>query len=179
MNRMGIRCTDLLPYFSHGIGTRHFFLGVTLKTIVSLFSLLFSFLPPPCLSTSIYPLTAALLQSFPLYPTLYQLPMSPPHLNADNVVNRNQEDLALSKALHGYSWDEANHQNSFISKLHKKDKEFQSTVVNNYLENWKEEVPENETEEARAERASSYKAVANSFYDLATDFYEVSCVWFG
>ncbi|KAG0051745.1 Delta(24)-sterol C-methyltransferase [Gryganskiella cystojenkinii] len=98
--------------------------------------------------------------------------MSPPLVANTVISQRNQEDLALSKALHGYSWDEANHQNSLISKLHKKDKEFQSTVVNSYLDNWKEEQPENETEEARAERANAYKVVANSFYDLATDFYE-------
>ena len=100
--------------------------------------------------------------------------MSPPPIANTVLSQRNQEDLALSKVLHGYSWDEANHQNSFISKLNKKDKDFQSTVVNNYLDNWKEEQPENETEEARAERANAYKAVANSFYDLATDFYEVN-----
>lgn len=74
--------------------------------------------PIPNISTVHSPLF-----SFSISPlSHYQLPMSPPHLNADGGLNqRNQEDLVLSKALHGYSWDEANHQNSFISKLHKKD----------------------------------------------------------
>ncbi|KAF9177200.1 hypothetical protein BGZ50_009030, partial [Haplosporangium sp. Z 11] len=98
--------------------------------------------------------------------------MAPVRSSTALITQRNQEDLLLSKTLHGYTWDESHHQDSFISKLNKKDREFQPAVVDNYLENWKEEKPENETEEAKAERQNAYKAVANSFYDLATDFYE-------
>ncbi|KAI8361522.1 S-adenosyl-L-methionine-dependent methyltransferase [Mortierella sp. GBAus27b] len=74
--------------------------------------------------------------------------------------------------LHGQSWNETHHQAFFLSKLNKKDREYQETVVNSYLENWKEDKPENESEADQTQRANSYKTVANSFYDLATDFYE-------
>ncbi|KAG0265142.1 Delta(24)-sterol C-methyltransferase [Mortierella polycephala] len=98
--------------------------------------------------------------------------MAPVLSSTAMISQRNQEDLLLSKTLHGHAWEESHHQDSFISKLSKKDREFQPAVVDNYLENWKEDKPENETEEAKAERQNAYKAVANSFYDLATDFYE-------
>ncbi|KAF9914993.1 Delta(24)-sterol C-methyltransferase [Lobosporangium transversale] len=97
--------------------------------------------------------------------------MTPPTATTTIISQRNQEDLLLSKILHG-NWDESVHQSSFISKLYQKGRVSQSSTVNDYLDNWKEENPENETEADRAQRASAYKAVANSFYDLATDFYE-------
>ncbi|KAG0366597.1 sterol 24-C-methyltransferase [Gamsiella multidivaricata] len=96
-----------------------------------------------------------------------------PPVDASVLIDRcNQDDLTLSKALHGPSWNDVQNQTSFLSKLNKKDKEYQAAVVNDYLENWKEAKPENETEQDREQRACAYKAVANSFYDLATDFYE-------
>ncbi|ORZ14377.1 hypothetical protein BCR41DRAFT_86158 [Lobosporangium transversale] len=98
--------------------------------------------------------------------------MAPARTSSALITQHNFEDLALSKTLHGQSWNEDHHQDSFISKLKNKDREFTPTVVDNYLDNWKETKPENETEEAKVERQNAYKAVANSFYDLATDFYE-------
>ncbi|KAI7817833.1 sterol 24-C-methyltransferase [Gamsiella multidivaricata] len=98
--------------------------------------------------------------------------MAPTRTSTAMITQRNREDLVLSKTLHGNSWDESHHQDSLIFKLKNKDRQFQSAVVDNYLDNWKEEKPEDETEEAKAERQNAYKAVANSFYDLATDFYE-------
>lgn len=100
--------------------------------------------------------------------------MAPSATSTTLITQRNREDLALSKTLHGTTFNEENHQASFLTKLKQKDRQFQPAVVDNYLKNWKEEQPENETEEAKAERQSAYKAVANSFYDLATDFYEVN-----
>ncbi|KAG0041477.1 hypothetical protein BGZ83_001756 [Gryganskiella cystojenkinii] len=100
--------------------------------------------------------------------------MAPSATSTSLITQRNREDLALSKTLHGTTFNEENHQASFLSKLKQKDREFQPAVVDNYLKNWSEEQPENETEESKAERQSAYKAVANSFYDLATDFYERS-----
>lgn len=101
--------------------------------------------------------------------------MAPPNTNSQALISQqNQDDLLLSKTLHGYNFDEAHQQrDSFISKLHKKDKEFTRNTVDNYVQNWKEAQPEHETEADKVERAQAYKAVANSFYDLATDFYEV------
>ncbi|KAF9431205.1 Delta(24)-sterol C-methyltransferase [Podila epigama] len=101
--------------------------------------------------------------------------MAPPNAteSLDLITRQNQYDLHFSKTFHGYNYDESNQQkDSFISKLHKKDKAFTPNVVNTYLQNWKEEKPGQETESAKVERAQAYKAVANSFYDLATDFYE-------
>ncbi|KAG0086019.1 Delta(24)-sterol C-methyltransferase [Podila epicladia] len=100
--------------------------------------------------------------------------MAPPNTSSHTLISRqNHDDLLLSKTLHGYNFDEVHQQrDSFISKLHKKDKEFTQNVVDNYVQNWKEAQPEQETEAAKVERAQAYKAVANSFYDLATDFYE-------
>lgn len=79
----------------------------------------------------------------------------------------------MSMRLHGESWKQANHQKSLLSKLSNRDYETQRTAVENYLDSWKGERPEDETEDARAERQNEYKAVANTYYDLATDFYEV------
>ncbi|KAG0335094.1 Delta(24)-sterol C-methyltransferase [Podila horticola] len=93
---------------------------------------------------------------------------------SDTIVDRtcNQEDLVMSMALHGKSWEEANHQKSLLSKLSKRDHEIQRVAVDNYLSNWKEERPEAETKDSKTERQSAYRSVANSYYDLATDFYE-------
>jgi len=99
--------------------------------------------------------------------------MAPARTSTTLITQRNREDLLLSKTLHGSSWDENRHQDSLIFKLKNKDREYQPAVVDNYLDNWKEEIPENETEESKTTRQNAYKAVANSFYDLATDFYEV------
>ncbi|KAF9429129.1 Delta(24)-sterol C-methyltransferase [Entomortierella beljakovae] len=88
------------------------------------------------------------------------------------MSQRYQEDLTRSKTLHGQSFNPDNHQNSFVNRLSKKDNEYQPVVVKDYLGNWKEAVPEKETEEAKVERASSYSKVANAYYDLVTDFYE-------
>ncbi|KAG0040653.1 Delta(24)-sterol C-methyltransferase [Podila clonocystis] len=84
----------------------------------------------------------------------------------------NQEDLVMSMRLHGESWEEANHQTSLISKLSNRDHETQRVATENYLGNWRGERPDDETEDDRTKRQNEYKAVANSYYDLATDFYE-------
>ncbi|KAF9200676.1 Delta(24)-sterol C-methyltransferase [Haplosporangium sp. Z 27] len=99
--------------------------------------------------------------------------MAPPAATSTAVLSqRYQEDLTKSKVLHGQSWDPSNHQKSFVSRLAQKDTEYQPVVVKDYLGNWKEVVPEKETEEAKEERASAYSKVANAYYDLVTDFYE-------
>ncbi|KAF8997358.1 Delta(24)-sterol C-methyltransferase, partial [Haplosporangium bisporale] len=89
------------------------------------------------------------------------------------VSQRHQDDLAFSKSFHGHTWDEAHHQDTFVSKLIKKDREFQPELVDNYLKNWKHEDPIQETAEEKEARQNAYRVVTNSFYDLATDFYEV------
>ncbi|KAF9998191.1 Delta(24)-sterol C-methyltransferase [Entomortierella chlamydospora] len=98
--------------------------------------------------------------------------MAPTATSTALITKRNQEDLTRSKVLHGQSFNPENHQSSFVNRLSQKDNEYQPVVVKDYLGNWKEVVPEKETEEAKAERASSYSKVANAYYDLVTDFYE-------
>lgn len=79
----------------------------------------------------------------------------------------------MSMRRRGEFWEEVNHQKSLFSKLSNRDHETHRAAVENYLDNWKGERPEDETEDARTKRQNEYKAVANSYYDLATDFYEV------
>ncbi|KAF9584984.1 Delta(24)-sterol C-methyltransferase [Lunasporangiospora selenospora] len=98
--------------------------------------------------------------------------MAPVTVPAVDANRQNHNDLALSKTLHGTSWNEEHHRDSFVSKLNKKDRSYQSTVVGDYLLNWKSETTQDETEQEKNERVDAYKTVANSFYDLATDFYE-------
>ncbi|KAG0205969.1 hypothetical protein BGX28_002519 [Mortierella sp. GBA30] len=86
----------------------------------------------------------------------------------------NQNDMDLSKTLHADSWHHANHRDNLFSKLKKKDYGLQPMVVEKYLHNWNENSSKNEieTEESKAENLDGYKAIANAYYDLVTDFYE-------
>ncbi|KAG0243283.1 Delta(24)-sterol C-methyltransferase [Actinomortierella wolfii] len=88
------------------------------------------------------------------------------------ITQSNKQDLEKSKLLHGSTWDEAHHEDSFLTKLKNKDRAYQPEVVHEYMNHWKKEKPTEETEQDKEERANAYKAVANQFYDLATDFYE-------
>ncbi|KAJ2463947.1 Delta(24)-sterol C-methyltransferase, partial [Coemansia sp. RSA 2322] len=56
---------------------------------------------------------------------------------------------------------------SFISRLRGKNKDLQKQSVKTYGQFWKDS--ENNTEEARA---SKYKTLTNTYYNLVTDFYE-------
>lgn len=86
------------------------------------------------------------------------------------MPSSDQDDLLLSKTPHAATWDEGHH--TFFSKLSKKDRSVQPMIVDRYLTNQKDEIPA-QVEELKAERMDAYKVISNSFYDLATDFYEV------
>ncbi|KAF9161024.1 Delta(24)-sterol C-methyltransferase [Actinomortierella ambigua] len=99
--------------------------------------------------------------------------MSPTRESSTTVVTQsNKQDLERAKLLHGSTWDEAHHEDSFLSKLKNKDRTFQPELVEEYMKHWKKDEPTEETEQDRDERTHSYKAVTNGFYNLATDFYE-------
>ncbi|KAF9961561.1 Delta(24)-sterol C-methyltransferase [Mortierella alpina] len=87
-----------------------------------------------------------------------------------SILSSNQEDLLQSKVLHADTWTGEN--DTFFSKLSKKDHSVQPEVVDKYLTNWKYETSTKSAEESKAERKDAYKAVVNSYYDRATDFYE-------
>ncbi|KAJ1999287.1 Delta(24)-sterol C-methyltransferase [Coemansia thaxteri] len=72
----------------------------------------------------------------------------------------------LSKALHQDVVEDQS-ATSFVSRLKSKNKDLQTQSVNTYTQFWEDS--ENNTEEART---SMYKTLTNTYYNLATDFYE-------
>ncbi|KAG0285613.1 hypothetical protein BGZ98_005438, partial [Dissophora globulifera] len=57
--------------------------------------------------------------------------MSPTRGNTAAVTNpANTKDIERSKLLHGSTWNETQHQGSFISKLKSKNRDYQPEVVN-------------------------------------------------
>lgn len=112
------------------------------------------------------------------------------------VVLKDDPDIALTKAMHGKSVGE---KNAFFAML-KKDRAAHREVINEYICRWNAEVGTDATsDEAREERRSEYTGLVNkcelsplpphkhypqrrgcglltidddSYYDLATDFYE-------
>ncbi|KAJ2517706.1 Delta(24)-sterol C-methyltransferase [Coemansia sp. RSA 2049] len=72
----------------------------------------------------------------------------------------------LSKALHEKVVD-AQSSASLISRLHGKNRELQTQSVNTYQQFWKDSSNNNEES-----RTNMYKTLTNTYYNLATDFYE-------
>ncbi|CAI2192136.1 13929_t:CDS:2, partial [Funneliformis geosporum] len=79
-----------------------------------------------------------------------------------------EEDLAFSKALHKHEAESG----GLLAKITSKDKEAFSNVVNNYMRYWVDKDPMSETEEEKEARRSNYTNMTNSYYNIATDFYE-------
>jgi sterol 24-C-methyltransferase len=80
-----------------------------------------------------------------------------------------EEDLAFSKTLHNHETELG----GLLAKITSKDKEAFETVVNNYMGYWVDEDPMTESEEKKEARRSNYTNMTNSYYNIATDFYEV------
>nr|CAG8594320.1 11564_t:CDS:2 [Entrophospora candida]CAG8647064.1 10858_t:CDS:2 [Entrophospora candida] len=78
------------------------------------------------------------------------------------------KDLEFSEALH----DHKNERLSFISKAISKDKAAYESVVNNYMNYWAGKDPMTESENDKEARKSNYTNLTNSYYNIATDFYE-------
>lgn len=80
-----------------------------------------------------------------------------------------EKDLEFSKVLH----DHKNSHSGLISSFFSKDKEAFEGVVNNYMDYWVGKDPMTETEEDKLKRCDNYTNLTNSYYNIATDFYEV------
>ncbi|CAG8785879.1 1064_t:CDS:2, partial [Racocetra fulgida] len=81
-------------------------------------------------------------------------------------------DLAFSKALH----DHDTARNGLLSTITSKDKTAFETVVKNYMGYWVENDPINESEEDKEARRNNHTDMTNSYYNIATDFYEVNSI---
>src|SRR5687768_8183448 len=79
-----------------------------------------------------------------------------------------EEDLTFSKVLHKHETEGG----GFLAKITSKDKEAFENVVNNYMRYWVGD-PMTESEEEKEARRSNYTNMTNSYYNIATDFYEV------
>jgi sterol 24-C-methyltransferase len=89
------------------------------------------------------------------------------HKMSNGVVSTSHsEDLAFSRALHGNQVKEG-----FLSNLASKNRKVHDSATGDYLSLWKK--PENETEEDEKKRLNQYTQLTNTYYNLATDFYEV------
>ncbi|KAG9304961.1 hypothetical protein G9A89_003130 [Geosiphon pyriformis] len=80
------------------------------------------------------------------------------------------KDAAFSDILHGKEIIESD--GSFFTKVTSKDKAAHEAVVKNYLSFWEGKEPENETSEDIKARQENYTSLTNSYYNIATDFYE-------
>lgn len=104
--------------------------------------------------------------------------MSPAQESATATTNTtNMQDLDRSKLLHGSTWYETQHQDSFISKLNGKNRQYLPEVVNEYMKNWKTNPsPGQEVDKAVVENGTD---ITNLYFELSTDFYEASSshVW--
>ncbi|CAG8493190.1 2990_t:CDS:2 [Cetraspora pellucida] len=87
----------------------------------------------------------------------------------DNSVSESHaNDLEFSKALH----DHDTARNGLLSTILSKDKTAFETVVNNYMGYWVEKDPVTESEDDKEARRNNYTNMTNSYYNIATDFYE-------
>lgn len=78
---------------------------------------------------------------------------------------QHSEDIAFAKALHG---DQI--KTGLLANLASKNAEVHNVATDTYLKMWKES--SSETKEDEAKRLDSYTQLVNSYYNLATDFYE-------
>jgi len=79
-----------------------------------------------------------------------------------------EEDLAFSKTLHDHETESG----GLLAKISSKDNEAFETVVNNYMGYWVGKDPELESEEEKEARRTNYTNLTNSYYNIATDFYQ-------
>ena len=87
------------------------------------------------------------------------------------VSAQHAEDIAFARAMHGKEV-----KTGFLSNLSSKNRDVSNVASETYLNMWKK--PENETKEDESKRLDSYTDLVNSYYNLATDFYEygnISC----
>ena len=81
------------------------------------------------------------------------------------VSAQHAEDIAFARAMHGKEV-----KSGLLANLSSKNADVSGVASDTYLKMWKK--PEAENEEDEAKRLDSYTALVNSYYNLATDFYE-------
>ncbi|CAG8715368.1 11416_t:CDS:2, partial [Gigaspora rosea] len=85
-----------------------------------------------------------------------------------SIPESHANDLAFSETLH----DHKNSRDGLLSTILSKDKNAFESVVNNYMSYWVGKDPMTESEEEKEARKTNYTNMTNSYYDIATDFYE-------
>lgn len=81
------------------------------------------------------------------------------------VSTQHSEDIAFARALHGKEI-----KTGLLANLSSKNADVHNVATEAYLNMWKK--PENESKEDEEKRLNSYTTLVNSYYNLATDFYE-------
>jgi sterol 24-C-methyltransferase len=85
---------------------------------------------------------------------------------SENTVSAvHAEDIAFARALHGKEI-----KSGLIANLKSKNADVHNVATDTYLKMWKK--AESETKEDEDQRLDSYTKLVNSYYNLATDFYE-------
>ncbi|KAF9398330.1 hypothetical protein BGZ94_006036, partial [Podila epigama] len=82
------------------------------------------------------------------------------------------QDLDRSKLLHGSTWNDNQHQHSFISKLTNKNREFLPEVLHEYMKHWKKNPIPGQEDDADRVVIRQGSDITNLYFELSTDFYE-------
>ncbi|KAG1454580.1 hypothetical protein G6F56_007287 [Rhizopus delemar] len=86
-------------------------------------------------------------------------------MTAGTVSAQHAEDIAYAKALHGEKIN-----SGLFANLRAKNAQVHGATTDAYLNLWKKEVKDETNEEEN--RKGDYTTLVNSYYNLATDFYE-------
>jgi sterol 24-C-methyltransferase len=86
-------------------------------------------------------------------------------MTTGTVSAQNSEDIAFARALHGNKV-----KSGLLANLSSKNADVHNVATDTYLKMWKK--PETETKEDEDKRLDGYTSLVNSYYNLATDFYE-------
>ncbi|KAG1458239.1 hypothetical protein G6F56_006441 [Rhizopus delemar] len=87
-------------------------------------------------------------------------------MTAGTVSSNHAQDIEYARALHGEKV-----RTGLLSNLSSKNAQVHNATTDAYLNLWKKEV-KNETKEHEENRKEDYTTLVNSYYNLATDFYE-------
>jgi sterol 24-C-methyltransferase len=86
-------------------------------------------------------------------------------MTAGTISAQNSEDIAFARALHGEKV-----KSGLLANLSSKNADVHNVATDTYLKMWKES--DKETIEDESKRLDGYTSLVNSYYNLATDFYE-------
>jgi sterol 24-C-methyltransferase len=86
-------------------------------------------------------------------------------MTTGTVSAQNSEDIAFARALHGEKV-----KSGLLANLSSKNADVHNVATDTYLKMWK--APKDETKEDESKRLDGYTSLVNSYYNLATDFYE-------